>query len=66
VSAPEPTFGEWMESLPTTPSERREPLFEDYWTDLAGNRIRRSTKRELAEATRLWVKHEDIRRGETW
>lgn len=40
------------------------PLFEDYWVDLAGNRIRRATKRELADAYRLWAKHRDIRRGD--
>ena len=64
MSVPEPTFGAWMESLPAAPPERR-PLFEEDWADLAGNRIRRATKRELAEAIRLWMKHRDVRRGET-
>jgi hypothetical protein len=46
-------------------SGRRSPgLFCGYWTDpRSGERIRRATRREIAEAYRLWAKHADIRAG---
>jgi hypothetical protein len=38
-------------------------LFDGWWADMAGSPIRRATRRELAHAYRLWMKHADIRRG---
>jgi hypothetical protein len=40
---------------------RREFLFSAWWTDAAGQRLRRATQAELAEANRLWWKHRDLR-----
>jgi hypothetical protein len=41
----------------------RTGLFYGFWFDLAGHRLRRASRAELAEAYRLWAKHADIRTG---
>jgi hypothetical protein len=39
-------------------------LFNGWWFNTTSKtRLRRTTKRELAEANRLWWKHRDIREG---
>jgi len=45
-------------------TRRRSPgLFCGFWFDLDGRRLRRMTRREIAEAYRLWAKHRDVREG---
>jgi len=41
---------------------RRPSLFVGWWF-CDGRRLRRATRRELAEAYRLWARHADIREG---
>jgi hypothetical protein len=43
--------------------KRRAGLFIGYWFDLAGKKLKRVTRAELAIAYRLWSKHADIRIG---
>jgi hypothetical protein len=43
---------------------KRSGLWTGYWSDpQTGKRGKRTTRRELAEAYRLWAKHADIRTG---
>jgi hypothetical protein len=43
---------------------RKSPgLFNAYWFDQAGNRLKRATRKEFAVAYRLWAEHADIRLG---
>jgi hypothetical protein len=41
---------------------RRPPIFRGWWHDtMTGHRTRRASRRELAEATRLWWRFKSIR-----
>jgi hypothetical protein len=42
---------------------RRLGLFYGFWYDLAGHKLRKAWRSELADAYRLWDKHSDIREG---
>jgi hypothetical protein len=41
--------------------KRRPSLFNGYWWTLEGQKIRRASRADIAEAYRLWAKHADIR-----
>ena len=41
--------------------KRRPGLFNGYWRTLEGEKIRRASRADIAEAYRLWAKHADIR-----
>ena len=41
--------------------KRRPGLFNGYWWTLEGEKIRRASRADIAEAYRLWAKHADIR-----
>ena len=43
--------------------KRKSGLFNGYWLDETGKKIRRATRRELAIAYRLWATHSDISTG---
>ena len=42
---------------------KRASLFDGFWKDMSGRRMRRLTRAEMAEVWRLWAKHGDIREG---
>jgi hypothetical protein len=46
-------------------TRRRAPgLFRGFWFDPeSGRRLQRASRREIADAYRLWAKHRDIREG---
>ena len=47
-----------------SPGRRAPGLFVGYWYDpLNGRRLQRASRREIANAYRLWAKHRDIREG---
>jgi hypothetical protein len=41
--------------------KRRPGLFNGFWWTLDGEKIRRASRADIAEAYRLWAKHADIR-----
>ena len=43
--------------------KRKGSLFEGYWRDMNGRRMRRLTRSEMREVWRLWSRHKDIRDG---
>jgi hypothetical protein len=43
---------------------KRESLFEGYWRDMEGRRLRRIRRDEMADLWRMWAKHRDIREGQ--
>lgn len=40
---------------------KRPALFNGYWFDMAGKKLRRVSRLEHGELRRLWWKHKDVR-----
>ena len=41
----------------------RAALFNGYWLDMRGQRLRRISQAEMRDVWRLWTRHRDIRQG---
>jgi hypothetical protein len=42
---------------------RKPALFNGFWFDADGQKLRRVTRAEMRTAWRLWVRHADVRTG---
>jgi hypothetical protein len=51
-----PVFGERVKG-------KKPSLFNGFWLDSTGQKVRRVYRSEIAEAYRLWAVHKDIREG---